>query len=155
MEWIELGWGCRERMAPDFRLPAADGGEVTRSEFRQRRHLVLLFLPDTAAPAAQRLAAAFHGLAPRLARAEGLVYAIAPAPTPLPIPLLLDRDGAVRQRYADFLPDTATPAPDAPFLVILDRFGGLAEVALGELARERVAHEALDWVRGLQHECPE
>lgn len=30
--------------APDFRLPAAQGGEVTLSQYREQRHVLLLLL---------------------------------------------------------------------------------------------------------------
>ncbi|HBY95039.1 MAG TPA: hypothetical protein DEP84_13950, partial [Chloroflexi bacterium] len=82
------------------------------------------------------------------------VAPIAGAPA-LPVPVLPDPGKAVRRRYAALLPRPERPGDAEPFIVILDRYGAPAHAARGALDREEIADEILNWVQGLQHECPE
>jgi peroxiredoxin len=156
MHWISLRWGCRERLVPDFRLKTSGGEEVVRSQFRQRSHLVLLFLPEPAAPEAQQLMADLVALAPKFRENDAVIYALSanPAHGALPIPVLHDPEDVVRGRFASLL-EQELPEAGEPFLVILDRFGSLSDAARGPLGQAELAKETLSWVQGIQHECPE
>jgi peroxiredoxin len=157
MRWIELGRACQESLAPGFRLPVTTGGEVTRAQFRQRAQLVLLFLPEIESQGARGLLEEVERLGPKLRQAEAKVYVVSsnPGSQVAPIPVLNDRESVVRDQYAALLPPGEQPGNDEPFIVILDRYGAPAHAARGPLDREGIAAEILDWLKGIQHECPE
>ncbi|MEW6578403.1 MAG: hypothetical protein AB1435_04325 [Chloroflexota bacterium] len=157
MIWIEFGPAGRQYGAPDFRLTSAEGEVVSRVQFRQHEHLILLFLPVSMQPptgeALQRLASARDDLA----GASAAVYALGTSPLarPAPLPLLVDADGAVRQRYAALFPPDQRPASDEPFVVILDRYGAPAYARRGLPDAGAINEELLTRVWGLEYECPE
>ena len=157
MTWIEFGPAGRQYGAPDFRLVSTAGETVSRAQFRQRTHLVLLFLPASWPPsmgeALQRLAAARDDLAGASAMAYALSTAAAPHLTALP--LLVDGDGAVRQEYAALVPPDQRPASGEPFVVILDRYGAPAYARRGLPDAGSISDEIVTRVWGLEYECPE
>ena len=157
MTWIEFGPAGRQYGAPDFRLVSAEGEVVSRAQFRQHEHLILLFLPASLPPstgeALQRLAAARDDLA----EASAALYALGESSLPhrAALPLLVDADGAVRQAYAALFPPDQRPASDEPFVVILDRYGAPAYARRGLPDAGAISEELLTRVWGLEYECPE
>jgi len=72
--------------------------------------------------------------------------------------LLADADGATRRRYAALLPEP--PADSDLVLFVLDRFGAPQVVFVGPQpdSTEEIAqlhNQALDWLAGIELECPE
>ena len=157
MTWIEFGPAGRQHGAPDFRLTSAEGKTISRAQFRQRQHLVLLFLPVPTPPAVydvvERLASARDDLAQ--ASAEAYALSASPLARPAALPLLVDADNAVRQRYAALLPPDRHPASEEPFVVILDRFGAPAYARRGLPDAGALNEEIVTRVWGLEYECPE
>ena len=157
MTWIEFGPAGRQYGAPDFRLASTEGEVVSRTQFRQRTHLVLLFLPASLPPATgealQRLAAARNDLA----EASAALYALGVSSLAYraALPLLVDADGAVRQAYAALFPPDQCPASDEPFVVILDRYGAPAYARRGLPDAGTISEELLTRTWGLEYECPE
>ncbi|MCL4238691.1 MAG: redoxin domain-containing protein [Anaerolineae bacterium] len=157
MTWIEFGPAGRQHGAPDFRLVSTTGETVSRVQFRQRTHLVLLFLPASLPPSAgealQRLAAARDDLA----EASAALYALGDSSLAgrVALPLLVDADGAVRQAYAALFPPDQRPTNAEPFAVILDRYGAPAFIRRGLPDASAISEEFLTRVWGLEYECPE
>ena len=146
--------------APDFQLTASDGQPVTRSQFRQKKHLVLVFLPDPEMPNSQPLINALAAAHDELAQASAAVYLISahePA-DPLPLPLLIDPEGAVRQVYATLFhaalaPVSAAPADHDSFLVILNRYGVLEFAGRDLDNAASVTEDVVTRVWGLEYQC--
>ena len=157
MTWIEFGPAGRQYGAPDFRLTSVEGETVSRAQFRQRTHLVLLFLPASWSPstseALQRLVAAQDDLAE--ASAVAYVLSAVAAPSVPALPLLVDGDGAVRQRYVALFPPEQRPASDEPFVVLLDRYGTPAYTRRGLPDVGTISEEILTRLWALEYECPE
>jgi peroxiredoxin len=157
MTWIEFGPAGRQRSAPDFRLTSVEGKTVSRAQFRQRQHLVLLFLPVPAPPPVhdgmECLAAARDDLAQ--ASAEAYALSASPLARPAALPLLVDADNAVRQAYAALFPPDQRPASAEPFVVILDRYGAPAYARRDLPDAGALGEEILSRLWGLEHECPE
>jgi peroxiredoxin len=142
------------RPVPNFTLPAVRGGGVTRSSYRARRHLVILFLPAVDLPAREYLEAlaARYGevresdgellaiVTDRGASAEGLAAAL-----DTPFPLLLDSDGAAARR---FLPDGATHG-----LFIVDRYASLRAQWTLTAPPLPPVQEIVDWLLAIDRQC--
>lgn len=146
---LELG-----RVAPNFTLPAAGGGEVTRSSYRARKHLALVILPFVDLPAREYLEelAGRYGVL-SAADAELLVVVTDPgasgdglrAALDVPFPLLLDPGGKAAARY---LPDGAILG-----LFILDRYAALrAQWTLTEPPLPPVS-ELISWIEAIDNQC--
>jgi hypothetical protein len=156
MRWIELENVRRDRIAPDFRLATAGGETITRTQYRQKRILALLFLPDPASQAALAALADLAGRADQLDLAATVPYVIAPSAIPSsPIAVLADPDGSARADYIAQFPPGERPAPDAPFVVLLDRFGGPYYGGLGTLDGSATAQEIEDHIWIIAYDCPE
>ncbi len=94
--------------APDFTLPADDGGEVTLSDLRGRR-VVLYFYPKDDTPGCTKEACQFRDALPRFEEEEVAVLGVSPDPVAshrafrekydLTFPLLADEDHEVAEAY--------------------------------------------------------
>lgn len=153
MRWIEFGPEGRQASAPDFRLRTPEGTTVARAEFQRRQHLTLCFVPASLSQEdhqrLRHLAEVQHDIAQASARLYLLAGRVDARLSALPV--LLDVDSAIRQRYAALFPLEQAPSPDAPFVVIVDRYGAPAYAAVGIPP----ADEVLTRLWGLQYECPE
>jgi peroxiredoxin len=142
------------RPVPNFTLPAVAGGSVTRSVYRARKHLALIFLPFVDLPAREYLEALRDSytavreadsellaiVTDAASSAEGLRAAL-----DLPFPLLLDPNGAVAQR---FLPDGAVMG-----VLILDRYAKLhAQWTLTRPPLPPVT-EIVEWLEATDRVC--
>lgn len=95
-------------LAPDFELPADDGGRVRISEFRGRR-VVLYFYPKDDTPGCTKEACDFRDALPGLSNEGVSVLGVSPDPVPshadfrdklgLNFPLLADEDHSVAEDY--------------------------------------------------------
>ncbi len=147
---LELG-----HPAPNFTLPAVAGGSVTRSAYRARKHLALIFLPFVDLPTREYLEdlRARYG---EVREADSEILAIVTDPgasadglraaLELPFPLLLDPNGRTALR---FLPDGAVSG-----LFILDRYAKLrAQWTLPTTEPLPPAQEIIDWLLALDMMC--
>ncbi|HMQ31437.1 MAG TPA: redoxin domain-containing protein [Chloroflexaceae bacterium] len=141
-------------VAPNFTLPALAGGEVTRSAYRARKHLALVFLPADDAAARAYLASLTRRYADlRAADSELLAILADPAASAeglragleLPFPLLLDPEGRAAARY---LPD------DAPLgAFILDRYGAVQKQWALTAPPLPPADELIEWLEVVDRMC--
>ncbi len=156
MRWIELENVRRDRIAPDFRLTTAGGDPVTRTQYRHRRILALLFWPDPAADDAHAVLADLAARGDQLDLAAAVPYVISgTADVNSPIPVLADPGGTARAGYAALFPAADRPAAGAPFVVLLDRFGGPYYGGTGPLDPAATAQEIEDHIWIIAYDCPE
>lgn len=102
-EWIEEG-----QTAPDFTLPADDGGKVTLSDLRGKP-VVLYFYPKDDTPGCTKEACAFRDRSQDLKAKSATVLGVSPDDVAshgefrdkysLNFPLLADTDHQVAERY--------------------------------------------------------
>ena len=95
-------------LAPDFELPADDGGRVRLSELRGRL-VVLYFYPKDDTPGCTKEACDFRDALPGLSKEGVIVLGVSPDPAPshadfraklgLNFPLLADEDHSVAEDY--------------------------------------------------------
>ena len=155
MRWIEFGPAARRHAAPSFELAPPDGAPITRSQFRAKTQLVLVFAPDSAQPDAKRLLQSLAARGDALAEVPEPLRDQPAAPGEAAIPVLVDRQGRVSQAYRDLFPPGEAPPESEPFVFVLDRYGtpGFAGYGLG--APDEDADAILARVWGLAYECPE
>lgn len=156
MHWHELGRTRSGLVAPDFALQSGTGETITRTQFRQRAHLVLFFAPRDAvqAPAAQLRA--LDASRERFAEASAHVFVIAEVPAGVHESawLLADPGGAVRASYARLFPEGHEPGAGEPFAVVLDRYGAPWYAGHGALD-DAAIDEALTRLWAIEYDCPE
>lgn len=142
------------KQAPNFTLPSVGGGEITRSSYRARKHLVLLFLPGVDLPAREYLEAvrdeygefrqadseALVIVSDSGASAEGLRAAV-----DVPFPILLDTDGKATAR---FLPDGAVMG-----VIILDRYATVRTQWALTAPPFPPVKELVDWLYAVDRQC--
>jgi peroxiredoxin Q/BCP len=96
-------------VAPDFTLPASDGGEVTLSQLAADRAVVVYFYPKADTPGCTKQACGLRDTMTDLQNAGAAVVGISPDPVAevtkfakkfdLNFPLLADADHAVCEAY--------------------------------------------------------
>ena len=136
------------KVVPLWTLPDKYGEPVNLAKKRGRSHFLLLVCaPETEpAPFLERLA---PGLA-KMRDVQGIVVvasqdAAGALPAP-PFTVVIDADGAVRERYL--------PAGAAAGLFALDRFGDLyRQWIVGNIAGLPSPEEALDWMQAIGVQC--
>jgi hypothetical protein len=130
-------------MAPDFTLESVTGSKLRLSDFRGRRDLVLVFARQGKENQALVLLRALNRDELEAEETQVLVIVAGGLPPESPesthFPVLLDRDGAVTDRYA------AT-------VVITDRYGEIYSVHRGI---SPTADEVMASLRHINAECPE
>lgn len=126
-----------ERMAPAFRLPDISGKPVSLWDYKQRRAVVLYFLPQpdrTVLQARQREYQAYQRLG-----VEMLVIISCPvdqlktlaATREISYPVLADQAGQVYRQYLDFAGATL-PGELLAAVFVADRFGAVSRYAVSE-----------------------
>ena len=103
---VELHEGQK---APDFALPSSDGGEVTLSDFKGKRVVVLYFYPKDDTPGCTKEACDFRDLRKKFQAAGAEIFGVSfdgidshkkfITKFKLPFPLLADQDKKVAERY--------------------------------------------------------
>lgn len=140
--------------APNFTLPSTAGDSITRSAYRARKHLILLFVPVVDLPTREYLEA-LRDCYDEIRAADGEVLVVVADPgasadglraaLDVPFPLLLDAEGAAARK---FLPDGATMG-----VFILDRYGSLhAQWALTGRPLPHI-QELVEWVNVVDRQC--
>ncbi len=124
----------QERMAPAFKLPAAQGGTIALWDYKQRKQLVLYFLPHPDSGFLSRL----QTENPAYQETGAQLLVIVPAPLEqltalhnqlaLNYPLLTDEEGRAYKRYLHLIEaDIQQELPAAVF--VADRFGAITRYA--------------------------
>ncbi len=149
---------ARGELIPDFRLPSSRGGRVSPWDFKQLRHLVVLFHHGLGCQECRGLLSEVGRRYPELAELRAELLALSPDPPAelvtaaeaeaLPFPLLSDRGGAVLDAY---LPEGRARLPAA---VVADRYGALGMVVPGEGHRLDLA-AVIEELAYFQTRCPE
>ncbi len=157
MRWIELEHPRRDRVTPDFRLMSSDGSAVTRTQHRQKQHLVLIFVPDPVRSDVQRTLASIARQRDSLRRAPARAYVISAreAPGVAPFPLLADPGDTVRHDYAALFPADERPGDDETFIVIADRYGAPQYGGLAPVDPDAVGDEVEERIWAIAYDCPE
>ena len=157
MRWIEFGPAARRSAAPSFELALPDGTPVTRSQYRSKAQLVLVFAEDHAQPDVDRLLQSLAARHDEFTEVPAPVYAVSPDAPPgaTAIPVLVDRQGQVGDAYRDLFPPGDSPADGEPFVFVLDRYGTPGFAGYGLSAPDEDAEAILTRVWGLAYECPE
>lgn len=163
MAWLNTNESMRWRTAPDFKLPSADGFDLSLSSFWYRSNMVLLFCPPRAAPKliayreqlvrlndAIRLEAGKLVLLVDNGQHNGRPESL---PRKFPFPVLYDHQGTVRGLYRATLPGEVD---DGLLLFVLDRYGAIfAAYREPRLADPLPGKEILEWLRYIDLQCPE
>ncbi len=151
--------------APAFSLPGVHGEPVALGQQRGRSNLVLVFSDDgDCRPCAEGLRRFGEQQAAYRAH-DAQVWAVLPDDLPALaalgdelVPawprLLADPSGATRQAYAALLPEP--PADGEVMVFVLDRFGAPQAAFVTAPPGDPELHEqVLDWLAGIELECPE
>jgi len=143
-------------LAPEFTAQAADGSQVTLSEFRNHRSVVLFFYPHDYSPVCTAEACAFRDAYEDFLAAGAEVIGISGDSADshrsfgkdhrLPYRLIADPDGALRTLFG--VPKALLLLPGRVTYVI-DRQGIVRQVFNSLLQGERHVQEALQTIRGL------
>jgi len=146
------------RMLPDVALTASDGRVVTPVDYRHRRHLVLILLPDTPAtsgiPPLPSLSERYAEFADENAEVLAVFPALPPdssIPDRYPFPVLEDRGGTL----SGALSEQGASGTPCITVYVADRYGEIfrsLDVAEGN---PFPLEEVLSWLRFLERLCPE
>ena len=146
----------RGQVVPTFTLPDTAGTPVRRTAYRDKKNLVLAFLPDAEDDSARAyLSALAQGYAALRAetgevlailRGDRAAVADAQRDLALPFPLLHDADGAVTARV---LPPAARAG-----VFVTDRYGELYFAApTASAASLPMIDEIKDWLEAIDRQC--
>ena len=146
------------RMLPDVTMTAGDGRVVNPGDYRHRKHLVLILLPDppvaSGTPVLPSLSARYAEFAGENAEVLAVFPAFppdSPAPDRYPFPVLEDRDGTL----SNALSERRVPGIPRSTVYVADRYGEIFrsfDVAVGD---PLPLEELLSWIRFLERLCPE
>lgn len=160
MAWYAFPEASRRYPAPDFCLLTSDNRWISRSDYRDRANVVLVFVHAAGCNACRQVVVQFaRHYADYLARtAEVLV--VWPGPVrdvpvvSLPGALhLIDVDGMTRQAYAALLPEATA---DDVLIFVLDHYGApYAALATPEADAPGFQQEVLEWLAFIEAQCPE
>jgi peroxiredoxin len=142
-------------LAPQFSLESTTGGTLTRSQFRNKRALVLVFFQPT--PQAIKLLQALSRDEPEYKELNALVIGIGRATRDelkqladqrgLPLMLLSDPGGSAWKAY------TGSDSPGYGVFV-LDLYGGVdSQQVTSSVDSLPDASTILDWTRAAQYRC--
>lgn len=145
----------RGKVVPNFALPSVRGGMLKRTDFRARRHLVLLVLPGVDR-AAEAYLWQLRNVYPQIRAEVGAeVLAIIADPDravddlrariELPYPLLLDRERAVARRFL--------PADTPMGVFVIDHYGTLHAQWLLTQPDFPPTTELIAWLQVIEYQC--
>lgn len=134
-------------LAPEFELKDAAGTLFTRSQFRNKAALVLLFAPTPDDNAIRVLVEGTAALLETYRKMKVRVFMIAEHPGSSPLPVLLDSSGAARRAY------TGSDASGYGVFV-LDLYGGVDSQIFGPDASALPdADTLLEWTQATMYKC--
>ena len=149
------------RMLPDVAMNAADGRAVRPGDYRHRKHLVVVVLPDAPAPYDPPILRALARRHVEFSEENAEILAVLPpsAPWPprpavaddCPFPVVQDRDGAL----SCTLSGRRAPSTGTIAVHVADRYGEIFRTLAVTGANPFPLEEVLAWVRFLERLCPE
>jgi len=160
MKRVQFPGAQRRTSAPSFRLDSARGEAVALADYRDRSNLVLFFADGVDDETLRRVMDNFQARRHEYQAQNARVLAIvddrreeAPADALFPA-VLADPGGSTRAAYAGLLPEGMDDA--AALVFVLDRYGAPHVAFLSDQPDDPAIHdEALDWLFGIELECPE
>lgn len=146
---------------PYFKLPDADGREISSWDFRQRCPLVVAVVHGLDCRDCTKWLQETRALDARLQQIKGKLLLVVPAPVeklaPLPrqygdaTKLLADADNHYRGKLAQ-----AEVVGTNPVVLIVDRYGDIAEVFEVDAAHAfPSSQQILSALEFVEHQCPE
>ena len=142
--------------APDFTVDVHTGAQVSLSQFRGKKAVVLYFYPKDGTRVCTKEACSFRDAHESLAEAGAVVIGVSADSTDrhrafaraqgLPFPLATDEDGTVREAFG--VPKSLGLLPGRVTYVI-DKEGIVRHIFNSQFAADRHVSEALEVVRGL------
>jgi len=144
--------------APDFKLASTEGREITLSEFKGKKNVVIAFYPLDFSPVCSVQIPDYNEHLDKFEQADTVVLGISRdsvfAHTAwgeqlggLDVPLLADMKGEVAQMYGVYLPKMGI---SGRAIFVVDKEGVLRHAHVEEqLHEKRTAGEVLDMVRAL------
>ncbi len=165
MKRVQFPGAQRRSPAPSFRLDSAQGEPVGLADYRDRANLVLFFADGVDDETLRQVMDNFQerqddyhaqnsDVLAIVNVTEERMSALAEAKGAQFPGLLADPDGSTRRAYAHLLPDE-TEGEGALFFV-LDRYGAPHVAFLSDRPDDpAIQDEFLDWLFGIELECPE
>ncbi|MBD0336834.1 MAG: peroxiredoxin family protein [Cyanobacteria bacterium Co-bin13] len=150
-------------LIPPFELPAVNrSGTIQSWQYKQRKHLVILFFPGASCSACCQRLLDFAQQYPHYQSVDTEILAVSSGPleplqawlaqTPVPFPVLQDGEGRVLRRYGGLLPEEPLPVG----LFVCDRFGELYTQTIAADANDLPSEpEIRDWAGFIDMRCPE
>lgn len=146
------------RMLPDVTMTATDGRIVTLGDYRHRKHLVLILLPDPRVTSGIPLLPSLSARYAEFVGENAEVLAVLPAfpsdscaPDRYPFPVLEDRDGTL----SGALPVRRAPGIQRPTVYVADRYGEIFRSFDVGGEDPFPLEEVLSCLRFLERLCPE
>ncbi|HEX9191489.1 MAG TPA: redoxin domain-containing protein [Candidatus Deferrimicrobiaceae bacterium] len=146
------------RMLPDVTMTARDGRVVNPGDYRHRKHLVLVLLPDTPVPSGATVLQSLSARYAEFVLENAEVLAVLPAfppdsppPDRYPFPVLEDRDGAL----SGALSEQRAPGIPRPTVYVADRYGEIFRSFCVTAGKPFPLEELLSCIRFLERLCPE
>ncbi len=134
-------------LAPNFSLADGSGQTVTRSQFRNRAGLALIFASDLSDLVVRDLLNGIQRDQDAYQKLGAQTFVITPTSHESPLPTLIDANSTTWQRYAQ----TSEPGYG---LFVLDRYGGVdSQIVSSAPADLPDAPTVLEWVRAAMYRC--
>lgn len=164
MKRVQFPGAQRRTPAPNFRLDSAAGEPVALADYRDRSNLVLFFAGGVDDETLRRAMDNFQARRFDYQAQNARVLAIVDAPraeTPAGegaegrfAAVLADPGGATRATYAGLLPGEMDDG--AALFFVLDRYGTPHVAFLSDRPDDpAIQDEFIDWLFGIELECPE
>ncbi len=165
MKRVQFPGSQRRAPAPDFRLDSAAGKPVALVDYRDRSNLVLFFADGVDDETLRRVMDNFYARRFDYQAQNARVLAIVDAPPPEEISagegaearfaaVLADPGGSTRATYAGLLPGEIDDG--AALFFVLDRYGTPHVAFLSDRPDDpAIQDEFIDWLFGIELECPE
>ena len=147
--------------APDFRLPASTGGEISLADYRGKQAVVLYFYPKDMTPGCTAEACSFRDLNKDFAAAGAAILGVSPdllqshakftEKEHLNFPLLYDEGGKIATQYGAYGEKTSmgrTHTGNFRVTYLIDQAGKIARV-WPEVTVTGHADEVLEAIKGL------
>ncbi len=137
-------------LAPQFTLRAQDGTEYSRSQFRNKSGLVLVFIPKASDAAVMPLLEALSATVDEFTKLKACIFIIAGQPPGIEMHgliFLADADGAAWNAYSGL-------EQPAYGVFILDLYGGIDSQSSGnDPSALKDADTIREWMQAAMYKC--
>ncbi|HEX9205144.1 MAG TPA: hypothetical protein VF853_04385 [Candidatus Deferrimicrobiaceae bacterium] len=145
-------------MLPDVSMTAADGRVFATGDYRHRKHLVLIFIPEPPGASGIPLLSSLSSRYEEFTMENSEILAVLSAFPPgsfahgsRPFPVFEDRNGTLR----DMLAGHQAPGISRIVVCVADRYGEIFQSLDVEEGEPFPSEEVLAWLRFLERLCPE